>query len=1078
MASFVEQATLRVVDQSSGQINKINAALKRLQATANSLRSRSIDIRVNARGLQQALTGVQRLTAAMRQLQGASRSINIGANANALNQAANAARRYANAMQSVRTATVAQTRAQTGLVNAQTRLARAQTAATAAGPQSAAAINAQARLAQAHANLLNAQTRAQRAAQPPAPPVPPAGGGRGGRGGGRGRGGSLMEPTIPRAGLAFAGGLGGFSAMSLVAAIAAIGRAAREGISDADIGKFMIQQKQLNRPGIAELYGGPGAEERAFRAVQELGEERREAAKKGEFGEFFNIGQRQRVFAEILGSARDISAAKIATGLVESLSAALYAQGKSFSEAEEGAALYFKTLEQMGRATFRKDVKDSAGNVIHKKGDFDEKSMRESFEYLNKLMPTVGKELTGSFFKMIGKYLGPAKFPISNRALGALILMGEEGGAPTAAVGYRQAVKQLSGLNVQDVAKREQMRLGIAKYEKQGKRLVLSKDQPKFKDEATGQMRTAAEWVQTDLPGFVRNVLVPKWEEDFRKALHAPTVAEVDRDIRSGKIAPKDRQQAIKERLDQAIEEAISDPQKLYEKATKVVSDSKAQESIMAFAQRAAEFEKTLNEADRRAGDFATLNKLLGGSIRVSAMGLQNSFQSALGQVILTQAPNLISGMNKGAEALGLIASRAAEGKPLDMSMMKFAIDDLMPMMTGAALMAMMDPSTAPMGAAGLVLLEAGRALISAAQFLAQAAGKTLEQGKIGYDIMKMEGAERAKQTQIDKVNAEIARFQKGQSFDTGGKPVLTYPEIQAVRAAQRRKRPIPPAIQAKIDKHIQELTNARDKLLADQAELRRQIDELYERHRRAGEGDKFPPPPAPVPTPTTTPLTVQPDPGNPLQVEPAPGTVPPPRVDYTQPPPAGFPPPPPMPGTPGVPLVVQPDPGNPLQVEPAPGAVPPPAVVPPGEPLPKIEVDSDKDKEAKTRGLPTTEPKFDLASLFQGFDLSAGKLIEVGNQIGNAASAFSATFSEGAATLAGGGTQFAANAVPALAAGGSQFGSSAAGAINPAGLGAAMGSAARAQLEGITINVNMSGIPGGGGANPSSKATDPGTSA
>jgi hypothetical protein len=34
MASFVEQATLKVVDQSSSQINKINAELKKLLATA------------------------------------------------------------------------------------------------------------------------------------------------------------------------------------------------------------------------------------------------------------------------------------------------------------------------------------------------------------------------------------------------------------------------------------------------------------------------------------------------------------------------------------------------------------------------------------------------------------------------------------------------------------------------------------------------------------------------------------------------------------------------------------------------------------------------------------------------------------------------------------------------------------------------------------------------------------------------------------------------------------------------------------------------------------------------------------
>jgi hypothetical protein len=54
MASFVEQATLRVNDQSTAQINKINAALKKLFATAKSLRSIRVGINVDARGLTAA----------------------------------------------------------------------------------------------------------------------------------------------------------------------------------------------------------------------------------------------------------------------------------------------------------------------------------------------------------------------------------------------------------------------------------------------------------------------------------------------------------------------------------------------------------------------------------------------------------------------------------------------------------------------------------------------------------------------------------------------------------------------------------------------------------------------------------------------------------------------------------------------------------------------------------------------------------------------------------------------------------------------------------------------------------------
>lgn len=63
MASFTEQATLKVVDQSTAQINKINAALKKLFATARSLKSASINIKVNASGIQKTLTGLRKLNA-------------------------------------------------------------------------------------------------------------------------------------------------------------------------------------------------------------------------------------------------------------------------------------------------------------------------------------------------------------------------------------------------------------------------------------------------------------------------------------------------------------------------------------------------------------------------------------------------------------------------------------------------------------------------------------------------------------------------------------------------------------------------------------------------------------------------------------------------------------------------------------------------------------------------------------------------------------------------------------------------------------------------------------------------------
>ena len=71
-----------VKDQSTAQINKINAALKKLFATANSLKSIKVDIKVNDKGITQAIANINRLKSAMRGL--SSHDCNIKANTSGL----------------------------------------------------------------------------------------------------------------------------------------------------------------------------------------------------------------------------------------------------------------------------------------------------------------------------------------------------------------------------------------------------------------------------------------------------------------------------------------------------------------------------------------------------------------------------------------------------------------------------------------------------------------------------------------------------------------------------------------------------------------------------------------------------------------------------------------------------------------------------------------------------------------------------------------------------------------------------------------------------------------------------------
>ena len=62
MANYVESATLKLVDQTSGPANQINAALKRLHATARTLNT-SARINVTAPGLERVQQQLQRLSA-------------------------------------------------------------------------------------------------------------------------------------------------------------------------------------------------------------------------------------------------------------------------------------------------------------------------------------------------------------------------------------------------------------------------------------------------------------------------------------------------------------------------------------------------------------------------------------------------------------------------------------------------------------------------------------------------------------------------------------------------------------------------------------------------------------------------------------------------------------------------------------------------------------------------------------------------------------------------------------------------------------------------------------------------------
>lgn len=111
MATMTESAILKVVDQSSAPIKRINAELKKLFATARSLKSTRIDLGVSSSKLAKASQDIKRLTADLARLKAASGAVRLSVNASGIAQArAQIAQLHAQAQRPVTVATRAAAR--------------------------------------------------------------------------------------------------------------------------------------------------------------------------------------------------------------------------------------------------------------------------------------------------------------------------------------------------------------------------------------------------------------------------------------------------------------------------------------------------------------------------------------------------------------------------------------------------------------------------------------------------------------------------------------------------------------------------------------------------------------------------------------------------------------------------------------------------------------------------------------------------------------------------------------------------------------------------------------------------------
>jgi hypothetical protein len=289
LASFVEQAVLQVLDQSSGPIRKINSELAKLFATAKSLRSVKIDIKVNAPGVSKAVADLTQLKTVAQGLR--STSINLRVNAQGISQATRQLQQLrAEAARPIPVAT--------------------QTAAAARRPPAAAAA------------VPAAPARRPPGAVPA--PLPAPGRGAGGVGGGI-RGPISVVGTVA---------VSNIDALAN-AAIRAGGRAAKEGYLQTDIADTKAALQQYTPKQRTEI-------ETALDDLQKGGRE-------SPTGPYWNRAQQKNLMVEAMNTAGgDVQAAAFLVKQAESLAKVGQGMGQTADQARENALYFIKAGEQMG----------------------------------------------------------------------------------------------------------------------------------------------------------------------------------------------------------------------------------------------------------------------------------------------------------------------------------------------------------------------------------------------------------------------------------------------------------------------------------------------------------------------------------------------------------------------------------------------------------------------------------------------------------------------------------------------------------------------------------------------------------
>ncbi|MDQ6433758.1 hypothetical protein RB623_06795 [Mesorhizobium sp. LHD-90] len=429
-------------------------------------------------------------------------------------------------------------------------------------------------------------------------------------------------------------------------------RAVVEGATATDVSDTRLALQQLS-----------ATDEAAARsAIQDILKRQQATPSK----QLLNEAQTQSLLTEALGVTRgDVGAAKLLTEELTTMIKLGVAQGQTLDAALEGAINFGKAGEQMGKFT------DSVT------GAFDPRGMAAWFELQRKTMPSIGKEYTGQFVRMLTQGLRSSKYPLTPEAFVKGALLQEEN--TSTGVGINQLVKNLTGgTDVKTML--NQMMAGLIETEQVGKKTMW---RGTFDEDALRE--NPAQWIN--------DYVIPAMK---------------------------------KQGFDPA---SATDATKF---ASLIASDRTARETLTAMIIRNQELEAQAKQILARSGTTATTEQILKDSatLRFAAFGAQA--ENVAGNAIRALEPIIVPAMDRLNQSLADMAqgkvspakAATAAAAALATTTMISGASSLMSQITGISALTSGDPTTKVLGAIAVNTANTATGVAAIATGMAVGGGK------------------------------------------------------------------------------------------------------------------------------------------------------------------------------------------------------------------------------------------------------------------------------------------------------------------------------------------------------------------